>query len=62
MKTSIYPIVVGVLLVFCSCSKLDHEYTIAFDNKVAIEGFPIVEKCDSGEIVDFNTIGNREIK
>ena len=62
MKISIYPIVVGVLLVFCSCSKLNHEYTIAFDNKVVIEEFPIVEKCDSGEIVDFNTIGNREIK
>ena len=62
MKISIYPIVIGVLLVFCSCSKLNHEYTIAFDNKVVIEEFPIVEKCDSGEIVDFNTIGNREIK
>lgn len=47
--------------ILASCSQSDQSDVIAFDSKVVPQDFPINEHLGEGRILDFNTLGNREI-
>ena len=58
-KCSAFAFFIGLTLASCIISESRH--TIAFSGKTMPILFQAIEKCDSGRIVDFNTIGNLEI-
>lgn len=54
-------IVIILTAVLVSCSQSESSDVIAFSNKVTPEDFPIHEYLGQGRVLDFNTLGNREI-